>query len=118
MFCQGWFYFHTGDRWFANFWKGKAYGEGRFYSKSGDVIFGHFQDGWRHGDFLCINVDGSRLVFSPIQCLYNKSPHLSLYYYYFYLLTLSLYINFRYIEVWNEGYLMGRENLDSGADTA
>ncbi|KAF3976814.1 hypothetical protein CMV_000020 [Castanea mollissima] len=60
MHGKGWFYFHTGDRWFANFWKGKANGEGRFYSKSGDVFFGHFQDGWRHGHFLCIDVDGTR----------------------------------------------------------
>lgn len=60
MHGKGWFYFHTGDRWFANFWKGKANGEGRFYSKSGDVFFGHFQDGWRHGHFLCIDVNGTR----------------------------------------------------------
>ncbi|KAA8529925.1 hypothetical protein F0562_034471 [Nyssa sinensis] len=58
MHGKGWFYFHGGDRWFANFWKGKANGEGRFYSKLGDVFFGHFKDGWRHGHFLCINVDG------------------------------------------------------------
>ncbi|VVA95314.1 unnamed protein product [Arabis nemorensis] len=57
---KGWFYFHKGDRWFANFWKGKASGEGRFYSKSGDIFFGHFKDGWRHGEFLCIDVDGTR----------------------------------------------------------
>ncbi|KAK6252176.1 hypothetical protein QUC31_013896 [Theobroma cacao] len=63
MHGKGWFYFHTGDRWFANFWKGKANGEGRFYSKSGNVFFGHFEDGWRHGHFLCINVDGARCVF-------------------------------------------------------
>lgn len=113
MCYQGWFYFHTGDRWFANFWKGKAYGEGRFYSKSGDVLFGHFQDGWRHGDFLCINVDGSRLVLA-IQCIYNKFPVLSCF-----LFPLNpLYVHIRYIEVWSEGYLMGRENLESGADTA
>ncbi|KAH0938519.1 hypothetical protein HID58_005980, partial [Brassica napus] len=31
---KGWFYFNKGDRWFANFWKGNASGEGRFYSKS------------------------------------------------------------------------------------
>lgn len=61
-FFQGWFYFHTGDRWFANFWKGKASGEGRFYSKSGDVFFGHFQDGWRHGQCLYIDNDGTRYV--------------------------------------------------------
>ncbi|KAL1216692.1 Protein ACCUMULATION AND REPLICATION OF CHLOROPLASTS 3 [Cardamine amara subsp. amara] len=57
---KGWFYFHKGDRWFANFWKGKASGEGRFYSKSGEIFFGHFKDGWRHGQFLCIDVDGTR----------------------------------------------------------
>ncbi|XP_010471599.1 PREDICTED: protein ACCUMULATION AND REPLICATION OF CHLOROPLASTS 3-like [Camelina sativa] len=57
---KGWFYFHKGDRWFANFWKGKAGGEGRFYSKSGEIFFGHFKDGWRHGQFLCIGVDGTR----------------------------------------------------------
>uniref|UniRef100_A0A5B6YP81 Protein ACCUMULATION AND REPLICATION OF CHLOROPLASTS 3 n=2 Tax=Davidia involucrata TaxID=16924 RepID=A0A5B6YP81_DAVIN len=62
MHGKGWFYFHTGDRWFANFWKGKANGEGRFYSKLGDVFFGHFKDGWRHGHFLCINVDGERFL--------------------------------------------------------
>ncbi|CAI0458230.1 unnamed protein product [Linum tenue] len=62
MHGKGWFYFHTGDRWFANFWKGKANGESRFYSKFGDVFFGQFVDGWRHGDFLCINVDGTRCV--------------------------------------------------------
>uniref|UniRef100_A0A7N0ZUG0 Protein ACCUMULATION AND REPLICATION OF CHLOROPLASTS 3 n=1 Tax=Kalanchoe fedtschenkoi TaxID=63787 RepID=A0A7N0ZUG0_KALFE len=62
MHGKGWFYFHTGDRWFANFWKGKANGEGRFYSKSGDIFFGHFQDGLRHGQFICINVEGTRLV--------------------------------------------------------
>ncbi|KAL2541335.1 Protein ACCUMULATION AND REPLICATION OF CHLOROPLASTS 3 [Abeliophyllum distichum] len=60
MHGKGWFYFHTGDRWFVNFWKGKANGEGRFYSRLGDVFFGHFKDGWRHGDFLRINVDGTR----------------------------------------------------------
>ncbi|KAK9935652.1 hypothetical protein M0R45_022745 [Rubus argutus] len=59
---KGWLYFHTGDRWFANFWKGKANGESRFYSKSGDVFFGHFQDGWRHGQFICIDVDGTRCI--------------------------------------------------------
>lgn len=63
---QGWIYFHTGDRWFVNFWKGKADGEGRFYSKYGDVFFGHFKEGWRHGHFLRINVDGTR--FSYLQC--------------------------------------------------
>ncbi|ESQ27648.1 hypothetical protein EUTSA_v10018185mg [Eutrema salsugineum] len=57
---KGWFYFHKGDRWFANFWKGKASGEGRFYSKSGEIFFGHFKDGWRQGQFLCIDVDGTR----------------------------------------------------------
>lgn len=57
---KGWFYFHKGDRWFANFWKGKASGEGRFYSKSGEIFFGQFKDGWRDGDFLCIDVDGTR----------------------------------------------------------
>ncbi|KAL5830002.1 hypothetical protein ACOSQ3_019470 [Xanthoceras sorbifolium] len=62
MHGKGWFYFHTGDRWFANFWKGKANGEGRFYSKSGDVFFGHFRYGWRHGHFLCIDVDGERCI--------------------------------------------------------
>ncbi|KAG2242584.1 hypothetical protein Bca52824_095575 [Brassica carinata] len=59
-FLAGWFYFHKGDRWFANFWKGKASGEGRFYSKSGEVFFGQFKDGWRDGHFLCIDVDGTR----------------------------------------------------------
>lgn len=63
---QGWIYFHTGDRWFVNFWKGKANGEGRFYSKLGDVFFGHFRDGWRHGHFLRINVDGTRFDFLAI----------------------------------------------------
>ncbi|XP_065856793.1 protein ACCUMULATION AND REPLICATION OF CHLOROPLASTS 3, chloroplastic isoform X2 [Euphorbia lathyris] len=62
MHGKGWFYFHTGDRWFANFWKGKANGESRFYSKSGEVFFGQFQDGWRHGHFLCIDVDGARYI--------------------------------------------------------
>ncbi|XP_020534978.1 protein ACCUMULATION AND REPLICATION OF CHLOROPLASTS 3 isoform X2 [Jatropha curcas] len=62
MHGKGWFYFHSGDRWFANFWKGKANGESRFYSKSGEVFFGQFQDGWRHGHFLCIDVDGARRV--------------------------------------------------------
>ncbi|KAK4842089.1 hypothetical protein QYF36_015554 [Acer negundo] len=62
MHGKGWFYFHTGDRWFANFWKGKANGKGRFYSKSGEIFFGHFQDGWRHGHFLCIDVDGERCI--------------------------------------------------------
>ncbi|KAK7280560.1 hypothetical protein RJT34_25624 [Clitoria ternatea] len=57
---KGWFYFHTGDRYFANFWKGKANGEGRFYTKSGDAFFGNFKDGWRHGQFLCINANGTR----------------------------------------------------------
>lgn len=57
---KGWFYFRTGDRWFANFWKGKANGEGRFYTKSGDAFFGNFKDGWRHGQFLCINANGTR----------------------------------------------------------
>ncbi|XP_012846164.1 PREDICTED: protein ACCUMULATION AND REPLICATION OF CHLOROPLASTS 3 isoform X2 [Erythranthe guttata] len=60
MHGKGWIYFHTGDRWFANFWKGKANGEGRFYSKLGDVFFGHFKEGWRNGNFLRINVDGTR----------------------------------------------------------
>ncbi|XVF43497.1 hypothetical protein PTKIN_Ptkin02bG0044700 [Pterospermum kingtungense] len=80
MHGKGWFYFHTGDRWFANFWKGKANGEGRFYSKSGNVFFGHFEDGWRHGQFLCINVDGARCI-----------------------------------EVWNEGVLKSRKQLDADA---
>ncbi|PIN12681.1 hypothetical protein CDL12_14707 [Handroanthus impetiginosus] len=60
MHGKGWIYFHTGDRWFVNFWKGKANGEGRFYSNLGDIFFGHFKEGWRHGHFLCINVDGTR----------------------------------------------------------
>ncbi|CAN1137691.1 Protein ACCUMULATION AND REPLICATION OF CHLOROPLASTS 3, chloroplastic [Linum perenne] len=62
MHGKGWFYFHTGDRWFANFWKGKANGESRFYSKLGDVFFGQFQDGWRQGDFLCVDVEGTRCI--------------------------------------------------------
>ncbi|XP_050231897.1 protein ACCUMULATION AND REPLICATION OF CHLOROPLASTS 3, chloroplastic isoform X2 [Mercurialis annua] len=62
MHGKGWYYFHTGDRWFANFWKGKANGEGRFYAESGEVFFGHFQDGWRHGLFLCIDIDGERFI--------------------------------------------------------
>ncbi|XP_047250227.1 protein ACCUMULATION AND REPLICATION OF CHLOROPLASTS 3, chloroplastic isoform X6 [Capsicum annuum] len=82
MHGKGWFYFHTGDRWFVNFWKGKANGEGRFYSKLGDVFFGHFKDGWRHGHFLCINIDGTRSI-----------------------------------EVWDEGLLQIRENLDSDTET-
>lgn len=81
MHGKGWFYFHTGDRWFANFWKGKANGEGRFYSKSGDVFFGHFQDGWRHGHFLCIDVDGTRSL-----------------------------------EIWDQGVLVSRKQLDSDTD--
>ncbi|OMO60757.1 Cell division protein FtsZ [Corchorus capsularis] len=81
MHGKGWFYFHTGDRWFANFWKGKANGEGRFYSKSGKVFFGHFEDGWRHGRFLCINVDGARCI-----------------------------------EIWDEGVLLSRQQLDADAD--
>ncbi|KAK2349998.1 phosphatidylinositol 4-phosphate 5-kinase [Trifolium repens] len=60
MHGKGWFYFHTGDRWFANFWKGKANGEGRFYTKSGDAFFGNFKDGWRHGQFFCVNANGTR----------------------------------------------------------
>ncbi|XP_051144744.1 protein ACCUMULATION AND REPLICATION OF CHLOROPLASTS 3, chloroplastic isoform X2 [Andrographis paniculata] len=60
MHGKGWIYFHTGDRWFVNFWKGKANGEGRFYSKHGNVFFGHFKEGWRQGQFLRINVDGTR----------------------------------------------------------
>ncbi|XP_016432425.1 protein ACCUMULATION AND REPLICATION OF CHLOROPLASTS 3, chloroplastic [Nicotiana tabacum] len=82
MHGKGWFYFHTGDRWFVNFWKGKANGEGRFYSKLGDVFFGHFKDGWRHGRFLCINIDGTRNT-----------------------------------EVWDEGLLQSRKNLDSDTGT-
>ncbi|KAJ4960213.1 hypothetical protein NE237_020123 [Protea cynaroides] len=62
MHGKGWFYFHTGDRWFANFWKGKPNGEARFYSKFGNVFFGHFQDGWRHGHFLCIDINGTRWI--------------------------------------------------------
>ncbi|KAJ8760503.1 hypothetical protein K2173_015170 [Erythroxylum novogranatense] len=62
MHGKGWFYFHKGDRWFANFWKGKANGESHFYSKCGDVFFGQFEDGWRHGHFLCIDVDGMRCI--------------------------------------------------------
>ncbi|KAK4380550.1 hypothetical protein RND71_002412 [Anisodus tanguticus] len=82
MHGKGWFYFHTGDRWFVNFWKGKANGEGRFYSKLGDVFFGHFKDGLRHGQFLCINIDGTRRI-----------------------------------EVWDEGLLQSRKNLDSDTET-
>ncbi|VFQ86500.1 unnamed protein product [Cuscuta campestris] len=62
MHGKGWVYFHTGDRWFVNFWKGKANGEGRFYHKNGNVSFGHFKDGWRHGEFLNINIDGTRCL--------------------------------------------------------
>ncbi|XP_076931229.1 protein ACCUMULATION AND REPLICATION OF CHLOROPLASTS 3, chloroplastic-like [Bidens hawaiensis] len=62
MHGKGWFYFRTGDRWFVNFWKGKANGEGRFYSTNGDIFFGHFKNGWRDGQFLCIDVSGSRYV--------------------------------------------------------
>ncbi|XP_059278682.1 protein ACCUMULATION AND REPLICATION OF CHLOROPLASTS 3, chloroplastic [Lycium ferocissimum] len=82
MHGKGWFYFHTGDRWFVNFWKGKANGEGRFYSKLGDIFFGHFKDGLRHGQFLCINIDGTRSI-----------------------------------EVWDEGLLQSRKNLDSDTET-
>ncbi|KAH0897878.1 hypothetical protein HID58_047446 [Brassica napus] len=32
----------------------------RFYSKSGEIFFGHFKYGWRHGEFLCIDVAGTR----------------------------------------------------------
>lgn len=66
---QGWFYFHSGDRWFANFWKGKANGEGRFYSKLGGTFFGHFQNGWRHGEFLCIGTDGTRYAINWLENL-------------------------------------------------
>ncbi|KAJ8565281.1 hypothetical protein K7X08_007857 [Anisodus acutangulus] len=79
---KGWFYFHTGHRWFVNFWKGKANGEGRFYSKLRDVFFGHFKDGLRHGQCLCINIDGMRSI-----------------------------------EVWDEGLLQRRKNLDSDTET-
>lgn len=64
---------------------------------------------------LMLTVQGWYLLFS-IQCLYNKSPHLLLFLLFCPLNPLC--IHFRYIEVWNEGYLMGRENLDSGSDTA
>ncbi|XP_022776525.1 protein ACCUMULATION AND REPLICATION OF CHLOROPLASTS 3-like [Durio zibethinus] len=63
MVMFGRFYFHMGDdQWFANFWKGKAYGEGRSYSKSGDVFFCHFEDGRRHGHFLYITAYGARYI--------------------------------------------------------
>lgn len=62
MHGKGWLYLHNGDRWFVNFWKGKANGEGRFYSRNGEIFFGHFKDGWRHGQFLCIDVDGERCL--------------------------------------------------------
>ncbi|XP_057478095.1 protein ACCUMULATION AND REPLICATION OF CHLOROPLASTS 3, chloroplastic isoform X2 [Actinidia eriantha] len=80
MHGKGWLYFRTGDRWFVNFWKGKANGEGRFYSKLGEIFFGHFKDGWRHGHFLCINVDGERCH-----------------------------------EIWDEGVLVSRKQLDTDA---
>ncbi|XP_076937686.1 protein ACCUMULATION AND REPLICATION OF CHLOROPLASTS 3, chloroplastic-like isoform X2 [Bidens hawaiensis] len=78
MHGKGWFYFRTGDRWFVNFWKGKANGEGRFYSTNGDIFFGHFKNGWRDGQFLCIDVSGSR-----------------------------------YVEIWDEGVLGSRKQLES-----
>ncbi|XAR62345.1 hypothetical protein NMG60_11017072 [Bertholletia excelsa] len=83
MHGKGWLYFHTGDRWFANFWKGKANGEGRFYSKLGEIFFGHFKNGWRHGHFICINVDGTRRL-----------------------------------EIWNEGILVSRKQLDADTETS
>jgi hypothetical protein len=57
---QGWYYFGGGDRWFANFWKGRANGEGRFYSKDGSIYFGNFQNGWRHGESLYVDANGLR----------------------------------------------------------
>lgn len=44
--------------------------KGRFYSKSGEIFFGHFKYGWRHGEFLCIDVAGTRSVI-PYKTLYN-----------------------------------------------
>ncbi|KAI7733804.1 hypothetical protein M8C21_006450 [Ambrosia artemisiifolia] len=78
MHGKGWLYFRTGDRWFVNFWKGKANGEGRFYSRNGDIFFGRFKNGWRDGQFLCIDVSGSR-----------------------------------YVEIWDEGVLVSRKQLES-----
>ncbi|KAI7733805.1 hypothetical protein M8C21_006451 [Ambrosia artemisiifolia] len=83
MHGKGWFYFRTGDRWFVNFWKGKANGEGRFYSKNGDIFFGRFKNGWRDGQFLCIDVSGSR-----------------------------------YVEIWDEGVLVSRKQLESNDSDA
>ncbi|KAJ4909300.1 Protein ACCUMULATION AND REPLICATION OF CHLOROPLASTS 3 [Raphanus sativus] len=51
---------------------GKISGLGTFYFKrmetggfistkvTGEIFFGHFKDGWRHGEFLCVDVDGTR----------------------------------------------------------
>ncbi|CAF1911258.1 unnamed protein product [Brassica oleracea var. botrytis] len=40
--------------------KGVVLFQQRFYSKSGEIFFGHFKYGWRHGEFLCIDVAGTR----------------------------------------------------------
>lgn len=68
---QGWMYYHNGDRLYANFWKGRADGEGRFYSAQGDVFFGQFRENWRHGEFLYIEASGVRCV--PLWIIKNLS---------------------------------------------
>ncbi|KAL0541766.1 hypothetical protein IC582_021823 [Cucumis melo] len=103
---QGTVYFNNGDM-FQGSWRDDVmHGKGWFYFHTGDRWFANFWKGKAYGEGRFYSKSGD-VIFGHFQDGWRHGDFLC--------------INVdgsRYIEVWNEGYLMGRENLDSGADTA
>uniref|UniRef100_A0A0A0KMW0 Protein ACCUMULATION AND REPLICATION OF CHLOROPLASTS 3 n=1 Tax=Cucumis sativus TaxID=3659 RepID=A0A0A0KMW0_CUCSA len=103
---QGTVYFNNGDM-FQGSWRDDVmHGKGWFYFHTGDRWFANFWKGKAYGEGRFYSKSGD-VLFGHFQDGWRHGDFLC--------------INVdgsRYMEVWNEGYLMGRENLDSGADTA
>lgn len=103
---QGTVYFNNGDM-FQGSWRDDVmHGKGWFYFHTGDRWFANFWKGKAYGEGRFYSKSGD-VIFGHFQDGWRHGDFLC--------------INVdgsRYIEVWNEGYLMGRENLDSGSDTA
>ncbi|XP_022992937.1 protein ACCUMULATION AND REPLICATION OF CHLOROPLASTS 3 [Cucurbita maxima] len=102
---QGTVYFNNGDM-FQGSWRDDVmHGKGWFYFHTGDRWFANFWKGKAYGEGRFYSKSGD-VLFGHFQDGWRHGDFLC--------------INVdgsRYIEVWSEGYLMGRENLESGADT-
>ena len=139
---QGWFYFHTGERLYADFWKGKANGEGRYYSAKGDVFFGHFRDGWRHGksisiesgvrynlnhpNIFCFRLSTTLLIVHLIILLslwiFTRNPFIVKVFQYFSKKQESILVSvttkfklvflYRWCEIWDNGVLTSRSLME------